>query len=213
MRAPRRARQLGSSRRSPGKEYLRLRAFLRASSLADQVDLVDLLAVTAARIGELLALDGSRVDTTAVVIKLEGTVIREHGMGLFVQQHTKSSAGMRTIKIPSWAMDIVPGGDGSLWHLPRLFRTGWGPLCGLRRGTKQSRNNRKGDHDMWPWILLGYAVFVALLLGAAVFVALFGKDAEHRASGYRVLKLIWFGVTGPGGVAAVIIKLNEIQLI
>lgn len=55
---------------------------------------------------------------------------------------------------------------------------------------------------MWPWILLGYAVFVALLLGAAVFVALFGKDAAHLAAGYKVLKLIWFGVTGPGGVAA-----------
>jgi hypothetical protein len=63
---------------------------------------------------------------------------------------------------------------------------------------------------MWPWILGGYAVFVAVLLGAAVFVALFGRDSDHRAAGYKVLKLIWFGVTGPGGAAALIVKLNEI---
>ncbi|GAA2969280.1 hypothetical protein [Actinokineospora diospyrosa] len=63
---------------------------------------------------------------------------------------------------------------------------------------------------MWPWVLLGYAIFVGLLLGAAVFVALFGRDQEHRAAGYRVLKLIWFGVTGPGGAAALVVKLSEI---
>jgi hypothetical protein len=66
---------------------------------------------------------------------------------------------------------------------------------------------------MWPWILGGYAVFVAVLIGAAVFVALFGKDESHRSAGYKVLKLIWFGVTGPGGVAALILKLHEIGLL
>jgi integrase len=91
-------------------EYLRLRAFLRSSSKADQfdlVDLVDVLAATGARIGELLALDWSRVDSDAVTVNLEGTVIRELGAGVFVQSHTKSSAGMRTIRIPTWAMDVL----------------------------------------------------------------------------------------------------------
>ncbi len=66
---------------------------------------------------------------------------------------------------------------------------------------------------MWLWVLFGYAVFVAILLGTAVFVALFGKDAERRASGYRVLKLIWFGVTGPAGLVALIVQLYELGLI
>lgn len=33
-------------------------------------------------------------------------MIREPGKGLFVQEHTKSSAGMRTITVPSWVMAI-----------------------------------------------------------------------------------------------------------
>lgn len=66
---------------------------------------------------------------------------------------------------------------------------------------------------MWPWILLGYAVFVTFLLSAAFCVALFSKDAEQRAAGYRVLKLIWFGVTGPGGAVVLIIKLKELTSI
>lgn len=66
---------------------------------------------------------------------------------------------------------------------------------------------------MWPWILAGYAVFVAVLIGAAVFVALFGGDENHRSAGYKVLKLIWFGVTGPSGLIACILKLHEIGLL
>src|SRR5262249_20898698 len=40
-------------------------------------------------------------------ISFEGTVIREPGMGLFVQPHTKSAAGMRTIRLPEWAVVIL----------------------------------------------------------------------------------------------------------
>ncbi|MFT7837568.1 site-specific integrase [Saccharothrix sp. BKS2] len=91
-------------------EYLRLRAFLVDSPVgerADLVDLVDVLAATGARIGELLALDWSRVDVEARTLRLEGTVIREAGVGLFVQAHTKSAAGMRTIKVPGWAARVI----------------------------------------------------------------------------------------------------------
>ncbi|MFD7657891.1 tyrosine recombinase XerC [Actinosynnema sp. NPDC059797] len=91
-------------------EYLGLRAFLVASpaaARADLVDLVDVLAATGARIGELLALDWSRIDADARTLRLEGTVIRETGSGLLVQPHTKSSAGMRTIKVPTWAAEVL----------------------------------------------------------------------------------------------------------
>ena len=38
---------------------------------------------------------------------IAGTVIRVKGVGLIVQPHTKSEAGMRTIRPPDWVMDIL----------------------------------------------------------------------------------------------------------
>lgn len=87
-----------------------LRRHLRASKKAvrrDLPDLVDMLAALGCRIGELLALDWSKVDFDKGAIKIEGTVIREKGTGLFVQPHTKSSAGMRTITAPKWAVELL----------------------------------------------------------------------------------------------------------
>src|SRR5262249_37510597 len=87
-----------------------LRAHLRASKRArahDLVDFVDMLAACGCRIGELLALTWANVDLDAGTISIEGTVIREPGAGLFVQQHTKSMAGMRTIRLPDWAVAIL----------------------------------------------------------------------------------------------------------
>ncbi|GAA3657994.1 hypothetical protein GCM10022267_50160 [Lentzea roselyniae] len=91
-------------------DYLRLRAYLvdhkRAPGL-DLIDLVDMHAAVGPRLGEFLALDWTRVREHEGVILLEGTVIRITGVGLFVQPHTKSMAGMRTLKIPNWAMDVL----------------------------------------------------------------------------------------------------------
>ena len=66
---------------------------------------------------------------------------------------------------------------------------------------------------MWLWFLGGYAAFIAVLLGAAAFVALFGKDSDHRYVGYRVLKLIWFGVTGAHPPCHVYLYLLVVHLI
>ncbi|MEU4742672.1 site-specific integrase [Actinosynnema sp. NPDC023658] len=91
-------------------DHLRLLAYLRADVRAvrnDLVDLVDLFSAVGPRIGELLALDWTRVDFDASTVALEGTVIRVAGVGLVVQGHTKSSAGMRTLKIPQSAMDVL----------------------------------------------------------------------------------------------------------
>jgi integrase len=84
-----------------------LRKHLRASEDAvkfDLVDLVDVLSGLGCRIGELLALDWTKVDEKAGTLAIEGTVIRVPGKGLIVQSHTKSSAGMRTITIPAWVL-------------------------------------------------------------------------------------------------------------
>jgi integrase len=62
---------------------------------------------TGCRIGELLALDWTKVDADAGTIATEGTVVRLPGVGLQVQEHTKSKAGMRTIVPPRWLMDLL----------------------------------------------------------------------------------------------------------
>lgn len=74
----------------------------------DLVDMVDVLSGVGSRIGELLALDWeTSIDFDAGTIRFHGTVIRVTGEGLFVQDHTKSLAGMRTIRPPSWVMEIL----------------------------------------------------------------------------------------------------------
>ncbi|MGB7798279.1 MAG: site-specific integrase [Pseudonocardiaceae bacterium] len=86
-----------------------LRECLRASPDAlkhDLIDLVDALSGLGCRIGELLALDWTKVDAEAGTLRIEGTVIRVPGAGLIVQPHTKSKAGMRTINPPGWVLDL-----------------------------------------------------------------------------------------------------------
>ncbi len=84
--------------------------FLRGLEDARKYDLVDLVVALSglgSRIGELLALDWPRVDDAAGTIAIEGTVIRVPGEGLIVQSHTKSKAGMRTIRPPSWLIETL----------------------------------------------------------------------------------------------------------
>ena len=89
-------------------ELPELRKHLRGNKKAsrrDLPDLVDGLAALGCRIGELLAVDWDKVDFDAGTVALEGTVIRVKGVGLIVQPHTKSDAGMRTVAVPSWYLD------------------------------------------------------------------------------------------------------------
>jgi integrase len=88
----------------------RLREHLAGSDDAakyDMRDLVDVLSGLGCRVGELLALDWTRVDDVAGTIAIEGTVIRVPGEGLIVQSHTKSRASMRTITPPAWVLELL----------------------------------------------------------------------------------------------------------
>ena len=92
------------------EELPELRRCLRKNDKAvrrDLPDVVDALSGLGCRIGELLALDWSKIDFAAGTVAIEGTVIRVTGTGLFVQAHTKSDAGMRTIEPPKWLMDML----------------------------------------------------------------------------------------------------------
>lgn len=111
------------------EDLTELREIVSASKKAvraDLIDLVDMLSVLGCRIGELLALDWSRVDFTAGTVKIEGTVIRQPKVGLFVQRHTKSRAGMRTLCLPEWAMALLrrrADGDVTGWVFPSAAGT------------------------------------------------------------------------------------------
>lgn len=74
----------------------------------DLVDLVDVLSGLGCRIDEAPALDWrTGVDFEAGTVSFHGTAIRVTGWGLFVQEHTKSLAGMRTIQPPAWVLEIL----------------------------------------------------------------------------------------------------------
>lgn len=74
----------------------------------DLVDMVDMLSGLGCRIGELLALDWDEsIDFERCTVTFAGTVIRVTGRGLFVQAHTKTVAGMRTVRPPQWVMETL----------------------------------------------------------------------------------------------------------
>ena len=80
------------------EELPRLRKHLRSKKKAarrDLPDIVDALAGLGCRIGELLALDWSKVNFQAGTI--EGTVIREKGVGLLILPSSMCLATMPVI--------------------------------------------------------------------------------------------------------------------
>lgn len=125
---------------------IRLQSFLAESDDAakyDLRDLVDALSGLGCRIGELLALDWSRVDDTGGTLAFEGTVIRVPAVGLIVQPHTKSRASMRTITPPAWLMELlVKRHAGS--HGPWVFPSTAGTLRDPDNTRKQLRQTVAG---------------------------------------------------------------------
>lgn len=90
------------------------------------------------RIGELLALDWTRVDDRAATLAIEGTVIRVPAEGLIVQPHTKSGASMRTITPPVWLMELLVTRH-SASHGPWVFPSTAGTLRDPDNTRKQLR--------------------------------------------------------------------------
>jgi integrase len=88
----------------------------------DLVDMIDALSGLGCRIGELLALDWkTSINFDHGTIYFHGTLIRVAGQGLVVQDHTKSPAGMRTIRPPAWVMEILKrryAESSSEWAFP-----------------------------------------------------------------------------------------------
>jgi hypothetical protein len=62
---------------------------------------------------------------------------------------------------------------------------------------------------MVRWLLGAYAVAVLLILVTAAFVALVVRDPQHRADGYKVLKLTLGAVTGTAGVLVLLVQFAQ----
>jgi integrase len=72
-------------------------------------------------------------------IAIEGTVVRMPGEGPIVQPHTKSKAGMRTIKSPSWLVRLLQKRHASS-HGPWVFPSTRGTLRDPDNTRKQLRD-------------------------------------------------------------------------
>jgi integrase len=109
----------------------------------DLVDLVDVLSGLGCRIGEALALDWTTsIDFDAGTIRFHGTVIRVTGQGLFVQDHTKSRAGMRIVRPPAWVMETLKrrhADSESEWVFPSATGTLRDPTTPAPASAQSSR--------------------------------------------------------------------------
>jgi integrase len=96
--------------RRAGPEAHLLHARLAADAAAARQDLPDLVAFllgTGLRIGEACALRPLDVDIDAGTLTVTGTVIRERGRGLLIQDVPKTTAGRRTITLPPRTVDLL----------------------------------------------------------------------------------------------------------
>ncbi|HVV09226.1 site-specific integrase [Amycolatopsis sp.] len=125
----------------------------------DLVDLIDFLSGVGSRIGEALALDWDEsVDFEEGTITFAGTVIRVSGQGLFVQDHTKTIAGERTIRPAGWVMEILKrryAERTSRWVFPSSTGTLRDPDNArkqIRQVVKQTPFEGLHPHDFRHWV-------------------------------------------------------------
>lgn len=123
-----------------------LRADQRAVDL-DLPDFVDWMLGTGMRIGEACAVrvgvnrDGEPLlDLEHRTFEVNGTVIREKGVGLYVQERPKTAAGWRVLALPDYVIGMLERRDGEL----RLSGPG-GVVFPSPRGRLRDPSNTSGD--------------------------------------------------------------------
>ena len=91
-------------------EVLQLRALMTYDDKAlarDLPEFVSFMLATGLRIGEASAVTWAAVDLNAGTVEVRGTVVRLRGRGPVLMPTTKSTAGMRTLALPSWCMEML----------------------------------------------------------------------------------------------------------
>ncbi len=105
----------------PLDELAGLLAKVRADERLKQLDLVDLVefvAGTGARISEACALSWEDVDLEAGTATIRANALRATGKGVIRQEHTKTDAGARPIRLPGAVLGIL--GDRRVRGGPNL---------------------------------------------------------------------------------------------
>src|SRR5450759_5105069 len=92
------------------KEVRQLRALMTYDDKAvprDLPEFVSFMLASGLRIGEASAVTWAALDLDAGTVEVRGTVVRLTGRGLILMPTTKSTAGMRTLALPSWCLEML----------------------------------------------------------------------------------------------------------
>jgi integrase len=139
------------------EEVRQLRALMTYDDKAvarDLPEFVSFMLASGLRIGEASAVTWAVLDLDAGTVEVRGTVVRLTGQGLVLTSTTKSTAGMRTLALPSWCVEMLrdraerrdPGGTGDDPVFPA-------PKSGLRDPSNTQADLK--DSLTWcglPWV-------------------------------------------------------------
>ena len=138
----------------PEVQQLRERLTADAGAVRlDLPDLVDFMLGTGVRIGEACAVRWATVDPEAATLRIEATMIRVPGRGLAIQEFPKTTAGRRTISLPTFVVELLrrrrnlarsPAGSAVDSPSPTgKLRDPHNTSCALRRAL---------DHACFDWV-------------------------------------------------------------
>ena len=145
------ARSITQPRRAAPKsltlaQVRQLRAMITYDNTAVARDLPDFVAFMLAsglRIGEASAITWDVVDLDAGTVEVRGTVIRLKGHGLLLTSTTKSTAGMRTLALPTWCVEVLRHRAQRL-HASGVTH-GADPVFPAPKGGLRDPSNTQGD--------------------------------------------------------------------
>ncbi|MET3718966.1 site-specific integrase [Arthrobacter sp. UYEF21] len=119
----------------------------------DLLDVLDIFLATGARIGEVLAIRWQDVDLEAEppTITISGTVVMEKGRGAYRQDHPKTKAGFRTMKVPPFAVQTLRRKQAVEQPKPEdvLFPSSTGTVRSPHNFRRQWRDARAGSPYEW----------------------------------------------------------------
>ena len=120
---------------------------------SDLIDVLDIFLATGARIGEVLAIRWQDIDLDAKppTITISGTVVMEKGRGTYRQDHPKTKAGFRTVKLPPFALKTLLRKQASEHPRPEdmLFPSSTGTVRSPHNFRRQWRDARSGSGFEW----------------------------------------------------------------
>ncbi|MBE4719315.1 site-specific integrase [Pseudarthrobacter sp. AB1] len=120
---------------------------------ADILDALDIFLAASARIGEVLAIRWQDVDLQAEppTITISGTVVLEKGRGAYRQDHPKTKAGFRTMKVPPFAVPTLQRRHSAEQPKPEdmLFPSSTGTVRSPHNFRRQWRDARAGSDYEW----------------------------------------------------------------